>query len=68
MKAVYENSFCMDSTCMNYFEDMCMVAMNNKGTDIEPYQSEPRCSKECKEFTPGTFLAYEVEFEEGDFE
>ena len=68
MKAIYENSLCMDSNCINYFENMCMVALGNEGTEIEPYQSEYRCSKNCREFKAGTFLVYEVDFEEGDFE
>lgn len=63
MKAIYKNSFCTNSDCINYFEDMCMIAMAEKGTDIEPFNNKERDSKKCKEFKAGTFLRYVVEEE-----
>lgn len=67
MKATYDNSFCMDNKCINYFETSCMVALSEKGTEIEPYTDKERDSKNCKEFIPGTFLIYEVDLTEEDF-
>ncbi len=69
MKVTYDNAFCMDSKCIHYFEDTCMVAMAEKGTEIEPdnIPGRLRDSKECKEFKAGTFLAYEVDLKEEDF-
>lgn len=64
MKAVYKNAFCMDHTCMNYFEDTCMVALNEKGTDIIPYTFEERDSNECGEYIAGKFIAYVMDEEE----
>lgn len=67
MKATFENSFCMDSKCIHYFEDMCMVALEEKGTEIKPYTNKERDSQDCKEFKAGTFLIYEVDLKEEDF-
>ncbi len=60
MKATYKNSFCMDSDCINYFEDSCMLALVEKGTEIEPdhIPGHLRKSEECKEFERGTFSGY----------
>lgn len=66
MKATYKISFCMDSNCINYFEDSCMVALAEKGTEIEPFDNEIRDSEECKEFIAGTFLAYVIDLGEED--
>jgi len=68
MKATYENSFCMDSSCIHYFEDMCMGALSNNGseTEIEPLVTSQRI-KSCPEFRAGTFLIYEVDLKEEDF-
>ena len=57
MKATYKNSFCTNNDCINYFEDMCMIAMAEKGTDIEPFNGE-KTDKKCKEFKAGTYLTY----------
>lgn len=73
MKAVYDNSFCMDSNCIHYFEDMCMLCMQETKDEIEPYNLEyierkgRGNSKDCKSFRRGTYLVYEVEFSEEDF-
>lgn len=67
MKATYDNSFCMDNNCIHYFEDMCMLCMTEKGTEIEPLDDLWRESKECKEFRAGTYLVYEVDFSKEDF-
>ena len=68
MQATYDNAFCMDSKCIHYFEDTCMVAMAEKGTEIEPDNNPGRLrdSKECKEFKAGTHLAYEINLGEED--
>jgi len=66
MKAIYKNSFCMDNSCMNYFEDSCMVALAEKGTEIEPFSDKERDSRDCKEFIAGTFLLYEVDLGEDE--
>lgn len=58
MKAIYDNTFCMDSKCVNYFEDMCLLALDEKGMDIEPYNDEYRESEECKEFVEGICEGY----------
>lgn len=58
MKAIYENAFCMDSKCINYFEDMCMVALDEKGTEIEPYTFDERDSEKCGEFQAGKHIGY----------
>lgn len=68
MKATYENSFCINSKCIYYFEDMCMGALSDNGsqTEIEPMTSRPRIN-DCPEFRRGTFLIYEVDLKEEDF-
>lgn len=58
MKATYENSFCTNNDCIHYFEDMCMVAMSEEGTEIEPFNNKERDSKMCKEFKAGTYITY----------
>lgn len=67
VKAIYENSFCMDSDCINYFEDMCLLAMEGKNTDIKPYKDLARDSTDCKEFKAGTFTQYAIENEDIPF-
>lgn len=67
VKAIYENSFCMDSDCINYFEDMCLLAMEGKNTDIKPYKDLARDSTDCKEFKAGTFMQYAIENEDIPF-
>lgn len=70
MKAIYKNSFCMDSKCINYFEDMCMLCMIETGQEIEPYNLDyidkkgRGKSSDCKSFVLGCNLAYEINFEE----
>lgn len=54
----------MNSDCIHHFEDMCMVAMAEKRTEIEPFNDKERDSKKCKEFKAGTFLQYVVSKEE----
>lgn len=65
MKAVFENAFCMDSKCINYFEDMCIAALEEKGTEIEPYTFDERDSEKCGEFKAGSFIAYVADFDGG---
>lgn len=67
VKATYDNSFCMDSNCINYFEDSCMEALTDKGTEIKPFTDKERDSNECGEFKSGTFLVYEVDLTDEDF-
>ena len=67
VKAIYENSFCMDNHCVNYFEDMCAIALAETGEEINPLIDKERDSKDCKGFRAGTFLAYEVDLTEEDF-
>lgn len=73
MKATYDNAFCMDSKCIHYFEDTCMVAMAEKGTEIAPYNLEyiekhgRGKSKDCPEFRAGSHLLYVVDLGEEDF-
>lgn len=66
MKANYENSFCMEHNCINYFEDSCMIALEKKETEIEPYTDSGRDSEDCKEFKEGTCIEYIIELEEED--
>ena len=56
----------MDSNCIHYFEDMCMLCMMETESEIEPYIDNERDNKDCKEFIPGTFLVYEIELTEED--
>lgn len=73
VKATYDNSFCMDSNCIHYFEDMCMLCMTETGDEIAPYNIEyieekGRGSiKDCKSFKKGSNLAYEVDLTDEDF-
>lgn len=67
MKAIYDNSFCMDSNCIHYFEDMCILCMQETGEEIEPYSLEyidekgRGSSKDCKSFRMGSHLMYVVD-------
>lgn len=67
MKATYDNSFCMDSKCVNYFEDMCMLCMAETGDEITPYNLEYIAkhgrgkSSDCKSFVLGTNMGYIAE-------
>lgn len=67
MKATFGNSFCMDSNCINYFEDMCILCMTETGEEIEPYNIEyinkngRGSSKDCKSFKRGSNLMYVVD-------
>lgn len=67
MKATYDNSFCMDSKCVNYFEDMCMLCMAETGDEIAPYNLEYIAkhgrgkSSDCKSFVLGTNMGYIAE-------
>ena len=64
MKATYNNSFCMDNKCINYFEDMCMLCMMETGDEICPYnieyidKFERGKSRDCKSFVGGTNIGY----------
>lgn len=70
MKATYKNSFCMDSKCIHYFEDSCILCFEEKGTEIEPYNLEyidrygRGKSKDCPEFRAGSHLMYVVDGED----
>lgn len=66
MKATYDNAFCMNSNCIHYFEDNCMLAMAEKGTEIEPYDDIGKDTQECQEFKAGTHLAYVIDYKEED--
>ena len=74
MKATYENSFCMDHKCIHYFEDMCMLCLEEKGTEVAPYNLEyiekygRGKSKDCPEFRAGSYLLYVADLGEGDFQ
>lgn len=67
MKATYDNSFCMDSSCIHYFEDSCMIALAEKGTEIEPLDEMAQNGKKCEEHKAGTFLQYVVDLGEEDY-
>lgn len=69
MKATFENSFCLDNRCIHHFEDMCMGALSDNGseTEIEPLVTSQRI-KDCPEFKAGTFIIYEVDLKEEDFD
>lgn len=63
VEAVYDNSFCMDSDCIHYFEDMCMLCMSDEGGLIFPDSTvwlPSRQSEECKMFTRGSSIFYEL--------
>lgn len=64
MKATYKNSFCMDYSCIHHFKDTCMIAISEKGTDIEPLDEMAQNGNKCKEYKTGTFLAYEIDLGE----
>lgn len=69
VKATYDNSFCMDSECIAHYENMCMRCMSEEGCEIFPDSTislETRESHLCKAFKEGTFVAYAIDFEEGD--
>ena len=74
MKAIYGNSFCMDSNCIHYFEDMCMLCMAETGEEIEPYnidyieENGRGSSEDCKSFRRGSNLGYVIDFGKEDFE
>lgn len=67
MKATYDNSFCMDHKCINYFEDTCMLCLEGTGEDVEPYNIDyidkhgRGKSSDCKEYTPGKNIGYLVD-------
>ena len=72
MKSTYDNSFCMDSKCVNYFEDMCMLCMAETKEEICPYNLEyidkygRRKSSDCKSFVGGTNMGYIANIVYGD--
>lgn len=35
-KATYDNSFCMDSDCRHYYEDICTLAIGESMMKIHP--------------------------------
>lgn len=64
VKAIYENSFCMDNNCIHYFEDMCMLCMQETEDSIQPYNLEyinkygRGSTKDCESYAAGSNLAY----------
>lgn len=61
VKAVFKNSFCMDSDCIHYFEDSCMLCLQDTKDLIFPDSTaflKKRDSKLCKQFKNGSNLAY----------
>lgn len=59
-KDVTVNSFCADGDCINHYEDMCILAVNNEDLEISPETRFcfGRESGKCKQFVAGSFIAY----------
>lgn len=64
--ATYDNAFCMDSNCICYFEDNCILALQNEKVEIFPDSTiylTSRRSEWCKQFKAGSNLMYVEEVE-----
>ena len=70
--ANFDNSFCMDSDCIHYMEDSCMLFLCDTGDLIFPDSTvylKERESSLCKQFSYGNHLIYvldDIDAKEGE--
>jgi len=62
MTANSNSTFCTDSRCINYFENMCMKSLIEIETN--PVVDYWTIGNKCKEFKRGSYIAYVADISE----